>query len=160
MISRSTLWAVTVVAAIAAAYSFGKMSPQSEAQAVAAQPSIHNILLEVEDLERSLAFYRDRLGLTLKSKSKDFVTLDSENVGVYLWSSRWDWEEKPRENERAGLGMYPHFAVEDARATVEALRAAGETVVQEPRSYNFGVEAFVADPDGYTWALISPPEKN
>ena len=158
MTSKSMAWAVAVVVAIAAAYSFGKMSPQSEAQAAVAQPSIHHILLEVEDLDRSVAFYSDRMGLTLKSKSKDFVTLESENVGVYLWSSRWDWEEKPRENERAGLGMYPHFAVKDARATVESLRTAGDTIVQEPRSYNFGVEAFVADPDGYTWALISPPE--
>ena len=146
-------------AVVAAAFLFGRFSSESEVEAAVAQPSIHHILLEVEDLDRSVAFYRDRMGLTLKSRSKDFITLDSENVGVYLWSARWDWEEKPRENERSGLGMYPHFAVKDARVTVEALREAGDAIVQEPRSYNWGVEAFVADPDGYTWALISAPEK-
>jgi hypothetical protein len=28
-------------------------------------------------------------------------------------------------------------------------------IVRDPRRYGWGTEAFVADPDGYTWALIS-----
>ena len=56
--------------------------------------------------------------------------------------------------------LIQHLADEHVFASIQALRAAGDTIVQEPRSYNFGVEAFVADPDGYTWALISPPEKD
>jgi len=86
---------------------------------------VDHILLEVSNLTASIAFYRDFLGLRLKSQSKDFVTLESDNVGVFLWSGRWDWE-KPRSNgERQGLGMYPHFGVNDAAAIVDRATAGG-----------------------------------
>lgn len=126
-------WIVSgLVAAVAvAAFSLGRISNAPDAEAAETAPSIHHILLEVSDLDRSIAFYRDRLGLELKSRSGDFVTLESANVGVYLWSKRWDWETVPAEGERAGLGIYPHFAVHSARATVERLREAGDRIVQE-----------------------------
>jgi catechol 2,3-dioxygenase-like lactoylglutathione lyase family enzyme len=123
-----------------------------------APPKIDHILLEVSDLNASIAFYRDLLGLRLKSQSHDFVTLESDNVGIFLWSARWDWE-KPRSNgERQGLGMYPHFSVSDAVAVVDRARRAGYRIVQESRKYDWGTEAFIADPDGYTWAFVSPPK--
>jgi catechol 2,3-dioxygenase-like lactoylglutathione lyase family enzyme len=102
--------------------------------------------------------YRDFLGLRLKSQSDWFVMLESGNVGVFLRSSRWDWEKPRRSGEQLGLGMYPHFEVSDAAAMVEKARKAGYRIVQEPRKYDFGTEAFVTDPDGYTWALVSPPK--
>jgi catechol 2,3-dioxygenase-like lactoylglutathione lyase family enzyme len=133
---------------------FGK-EPESQAPAT---PKIDHILLEVSNLTASIAFYRDFLGLRLKSQSDWFVMLESNNVGVFLQNSRWDWE-KPRSNgEQLGLGMYPHFEVSDAAATVEKARKAGYRIVQEPRKYDFGTEVFIADPDGYTWAFVSPPK--
>ena len=84
--------------------------------------------------------------------------LESGNVGVFLRNSRWDWEKPHGGGEQPGVGMYPHFAVNDAAAMVEKARRTGYRIVQEPRNYDFGTEAFVADPDGYTWALVSPPK--
>jgi catechol 2,3-dioxygenase-like lactoylglutathione lyase family enzyme len=121
-------------------------------------PKIDHILLEVADLEKSITFYHDFLGLNVKSQSKDFATLESANVGVFLSSGHWDWDEKPPMNSRPGWGMYPHFAVVDVAATVERARKAGYKIAQEPRKYNWGTEAFVADPDGYVWALINGPK--
>jgi uncharacterized glyoxalase superfamily protein PhnB len=54
--------------------------------------------------------------------------------------------------------MYPHFEVVDAPVMVEKARKAGYRIVQEPRKYDFGTEAFIADPDGYIWAFVSPPK--
>src|ERR1700693_1134538 len=62
---------------------------KSEAAAV---PKIDHILLEVSNLKASIAFYRDFLGLRLKSQSDWFVMLESNNVGVFLRNSRWGWE--------------------------------------------------------------------
>ena len=84
--------------------------------------------------------------------------LESGNVGVFLRNSRWDWEKPRRSGEQLGFGMYPHFEVNDAAAMVEKARRAGYRIVQEPRKYDFGTEAFIADPDGYTWAFVSPPK--
>jgi catechol 2,3-dioxygenase-like lactoylglutathione lyase family enzyme len=121
-------------------------------------PKIDHILFEVADLEKSIAFYHDLLGLEIKSQSKDFAMLQSENVGVFLSSTHWDWDEKRPTNSRPGWGMYPHFAVVDVGATVERARKAGYKIAQEPRKYNWGTEAFVADPDGYVWALVNAPK--
>jgi hypothetical protein len=81
-----------------------------------------------------------------------------DNVGVFLRNSRWDWEKRSGKGEQLGLGIYPHLELSDAAATVEKARKAGYRVVQEPREYDFGTEAFIADPDGYTWAFVSPPK--
>ena len=86
------------------------------------------------------------------------MTLESGNVGVFLWSGRWDWEKPRTSGERQGLGMYPHFEVSDAAAIVDRARQAGYRIVQEPRKYDWGTESFIADPDGYIWAFVSPPK--
>jgi catechol 2,3-dioxygenase-like lactoylglutathione lyase family enzyme len=121
-------------------------------------PKINHILLEVADLNRSIAFYRDLIGLELKSQSKDFAMLRSGNVGVFLFTTHWDWDEKRAADARPGWGMYPHFEVADVAQTVERARKAGYRIAQEPRKYSWGTEAFIADPDGYVWALVSPPK--
>src|SRR6266700_8228227 len=118
-------------------------------------PKIDHILLEVADLQKSIAFYQDLLGLEIKSQSKNFAMLQSGNVGVFLSTSHWDWDKTHPTNARPGWGMYPHFAVADVPATVERARKAGYKIVQEPRKYDWGTEAFVTDPDGYVWALVT-----
>jgi lactoylglutathione lyase len=121
-------------------------------------PKIDHILLEVAGLKKSIAFYHNVLGLQIKSQSKDFAMLESGNVGVFLSSTHWDWDEKRPTNARPGWGMYPHFAVVDVAATIERARKAGYRIVQEPRKYKWGTEGFVADPDGYVLALVNSPK--
>ena len=109
----------------------------------------------MKNLDRSIAFYRDQLGLTVKKRSGDFVTLESANVGVYLWSKRWKWSPSPPKEGRSPQGMYPHFVIPDVKGTMERLRQAGYRIVAEAKDYDYGTEGFVADPDGFVWALIS-----
>ena len=63
-----------------------------------------------------------------------------------------------QERRAAGAWDVSSFEVSDAAATVEKARQAGYRIVQEPKKYDFGTEAFIADPDGYTWAFVSPPK--
>jgi len=39
--------------------------------------------------------------------------------------------------------------------TMERLRQAGYRIVADAKDYDYGTEGFVADPDGFVWALIS-----
>jgi catechol 2,3-dioxygenase-like lactoylglutathione lyase family enzyme len=118
-------------------------------------PKIDHILLEIKDLNKSIAFYHDLLGLEIKSQDRVFAMLQSGNVGVFLSSTHWDWDEKRPANARPGWGMYPHLAVGDVAQTIERARKGGYRIAQESRKYGWGTEAFVADPDGYVWALVS-----
>jgi catechol 2,3-dioxygenase-like lactoylglutathione lyase family enzyme len=122
-------------------------------------PRVHHILFEVSQLDASIVFYRDRFGLKLIRRMDDFAVLEAENVGVYLWQSRWSFEGARRPGERDGLGVYPHLEVSDVRRKLDQLRSVGVRVVRDAKTEAFGTEAFVADPDGYVWALVSvePP---
>jgi lactoylglutathione lyase len=121
-------------------------------------PKIDHILLEVTDLNKSMAFYHDLLGLEIKSQGRIFAMLQSGNIGIFLSSTHWDWDEKRPTGSRPGSGMYPHLSVANVAATIERAHKAGYRIAQEPRKYSWGTEAFVADPDGYVWALVNSPK--
>ena len=119
-------------------------------------------MLRVRDLEASIAFYTDGLGMSLLRRS-DFpggrFTLafvgygPEESHTVLELTHNWD-QEAPYD---LGSG-YGHVAlgVPDIHATCSALRARGVKVVREPGPMKHGstVIAFVEDPDGYKVELI------
>ena len=145
----------TILGAACLALMVGSRAVAREEPKLGTPPLIDHILLEVKDLNRSIAFYRDQLGLKLRKRSKDFVTLESANVGVYLWSKRWKWSPPPPQAGRPPQGMYPHLVMPDVKGAVQRLRQAGYRIVADAKDYRYGTEAFVADPDGFVWALIS-----
>lgn len=118
-------------------------------------PAVDHILLEVADLKASIAFYHDLLALPVKSNDGHFAMLQAGNMSVALWDKRQDWEAPRASGERQGLGMYPHFKVGNVADVVDRARKMGYKIVQEPKKYLWGTEAFIADPDGYVWALIN-----
>ena len=118
-------------------------------------------MLRVGDLERSLAFYTDVLGMQLLRR-KDYpdgrFTLafvgygDESDTAVLELTHNWDTS-----SYEIGTG-YGHIAlgVEDIHATCEAMAAKGGRVVRPPGPMKHGstVIAFVEDPDGYKVELI------
>jgi uncharacterized glyoxalase superfamily protein PhnB len=63
-----------------------------------------------------------------------------------------------QERRTAGAWDVSSFGGERRRRNREKARQAGYQIVQEPKKYDFGTEAFIADPDGCTWAFVSPPK--
>jgi lactoylglutathione lyase len=118
-------------------------------------------MLRVGDLERSLAFYTDVLGMQLLRR-KDYpegrFTLafvgygPEESEAVLELTHNWDTATYD-----LGTG-YGHvaLAVPDAAAACAAIKARGGKVVREagPMKHGSTVIAFVEDPDGYRIELI------
>ncbi|MBP9527732.1 MAG: lactoylglutathione lyase [Laribacter sp.] len=118
-------------------------------------------MLRVGDLDRSIAFYTDVLGMRLLRRNDypegrftlAFVGYDSEDrASVIELTHNWD-------TAQYDLGTaFGHLAVEvdDAAATCEAVRARGGRVVREagPMKHGTTVIAFVEDPDGYKIEFI------
>ncbi len=119
-------------------------------------------MLRVGDLERSLAFYTEVLGMRLLRR-KDYpggrFTLafvgygDERDHTVLELTHNWDTSSYD-----IGTG-YGHIAlgVDDIQAVCEGIRAKGGKVVREPGPMKNGttVIAFVEDPDGYKVELIA-----
>lgn len=118
-------------------------------------------MLRVGDLDRSIAFYTEVLGMQLLRR-KDypsgrftlaFVGYGSEAEQTVLeLTHNWDTT-----SYALGDG-YGHIAlgVEDIRGTCAAIAGKGGRVVREPGPMKHGstVIAFVEDPDGYKVELI------
>ena len=122
---------------------------------------ILHTMLRVGDLQRSVAFYTDVLGMKLlrttdrpeQKYSLAFVGYGSESDGAVLELTY------NHGVDRYDLGTaYGHVAIEvpDAAAACAAVRAKGGTVTREAGPVKGGttVIAFVQDPDGYKIELI------
>jgi len=118
-------------------------------------------MLRVGNLDRSLKFYCDILGMKLL-RQKDYpggeFTLafvgygDESEQSVIELTYNWGVEQY-----EIGTG-YGHIAlgVDDIYGTCEQIRAAGGKITREPGPMKHGstVIAFVEDPDGYKIELI------
>lgn len=122
--------------------------------------AIDHLVLRVRDVERSLAFYRDLLGLTvegleaLRSGEKPFASV---RIGDSLLDLVPDPAYEPAEARAGGL---LHFCVtlDDLRHTVERLRAAGVSFLHDEPvarggARGIGPSIYAEDPDGHVIEL-------
>jgi len=118
-------------------------------------------MLRVNDLDESLAFYTDVLGMQLLRK-KDYesgrFTLAfvgygrEEDTAVLELTHNWGTE---RYEIGTGFG-HVALGVDDVYRTCAELRDKGARIVREPGPMKHGTTeiAFVEDPDGYRIELI------
>jgi lactoylglutathione lyase len=118
-------------------------------------------MLRVGDLDRSLSFYTEVLGMRLLRKQDypdgkftlAFVGYQDEADGAVIeLTHNWDTDKYELGN------AYGHIALEvpDARKACDEIRNRGGKVVREagPMKHGTTVIAFVEDPDGYKVELI------
>lgn len=146
---------VCVVLLAAAIVSAVSGCAQRAAPASGRLPTVDHILLEVSNLNRSIAFYQQVIGLRLQSDSGGFAMLEAGNAGIYLWDTHWRWEKPSVAGQQPGYGMYPHFKVANVAAVVNRARQAGYKIIQKPITYSWGTEAFIRDPSGYIVAIVN-----
>jgi lactoylglutathione lyase len=107
------------------------------------------VYLYVSEIERSVGFYRDLLGIPLEGDD--------------------DWQEASLDGTRfalhrthEGIGepssgtIHVNLEVADLDAATKRLRAAG-VEVEETMREEWGAAAKVVDPDGYELFLFQPP---
>ncbi len=122
---------------------------------------ILHTMIRVGDLERSIRFYTEVLGMKVLRR-KDypegkftlaFVGYGDEAESAVLELTH-NWETKSYDLGN-GFG-HVAVAVPDAYTACEAVRATGGKVTREPGPMKFGgsVIAFVEDPDGYKIEFI------
>ncbi|MGF1866988.1 lactoylglutathione lyase [Enterovibrio norvegicus] len=122
---------------------------------------ILHTMIRVGDLDRSIGFYTDVMGMQLLRKNENeqyeytlaFVGYGDESTGAVI-ELTYNWGTTEYEQGSA----FGHIAigVDDIYATCDTLRAAGANITREPGPVKGGSTeiAFVEDPDGYKIELI------
>lgn len=128
---------------------------------------ILHTMLRVGDLDRSIAFYTQVMGMKLLRQNENAeykYTLaflgygDESEAAVIELTYNWGVESYDLGN------AYGHIAIgaDDIYATCDAIKAAGGNVTREPGPVKGGSThiAFVKDPDGYMVELIQNKHAN
>jgi lactoylglutathione lyase len=126
-------------------------------------PRVLHSMIRVRDVDKSLRFYRDGLGMTLLNRydfekgrfSILFLSFAGYRDGPAALELTYNWDQD--ENYSHGSG-YGHVAigVPDVGEMYERLGSFGGTQVSAPKPMIIGAPelAFVKDPDGYSIELI------
>ena len=117
-------------------------------------PPVSMIMLGVRDLEKSVSFYRDRLGIDVRQRIPGFAFLDSGALTIVL-------SEPLAKNVSPLAGATEViFSVNDVRASYEALKDQGVEFSQELRNVSGPMwAANFRDPDGHLLTLFGPERK-
>jgi ureidoacrylate peracid hydrolase len=110
---------------------------------------LHHLLLEVADLDRSLGFYQDVLGFTVRKREpfrggRDLVVTD-QGLGLVTRDG----------GPRGGL-EHLCFSARGVDALAERARAAGHAIVRGPGPGPYGRTVYLEDPDGNQVELAEP----
>jgi catechol 2,3-dioxygenase-like lactoylglutathione lyase family enzyme len=111
----------------------------------------------VNDIDKSLAWYRDVLGLTVKERWEDGGTLQGVEMAagpVSFMLGQDDWKRGRSRVKGEGFRIYCTTA-QDVDRLAEGIKARGGALIYEPRD-EWGMRAFaVEDPDGFKITISS-----
>lgn len=111
---------------------------------------VAHVILRVRDLDESVAFYRDRVGLELVSQAGAFAFFDGGSISVTLNANP--------DQQRDGSLTEIALEVDDANAAFDEMAQRGvdfevelrPVMEQDGRSL---LAAHFFDPDGHTWSV-------
>jgi catechol 2,3-dioxygenase-like lactoylglutathione lyase family enzyme len=112
----------------------------------------------VNDIHKSLAFYRDVLGFTPRERWEEGGELQGIELAagsVIFWLGQDDWKKGRDRVKGQGFRMYCSTA-QDIDAFADRVRKSGGTIVDGPRDEPWGGRAFaVRDLDGFVITFAS-----
>lgn len=117
-------------------------------------------LLFVEDIGRSLAFYRDQLGFSMVEKWEPDGKLAwcrLSRGGATLMLQQANDEDGPAAGRGRGIGFY--FLCDDAVAVHAEFTAAGLTLAPPAVAFYGMQQLYLKDPDGYDLCFQNPTSR-
>ena len=115
---------------------------------------IGNIILEVRDLDASIKFYHEVLGMPIKNERRNWVDLGQQSGGIlslHPASITTSHTGSSKEN-----GILIGLTVGDLNSAMDELSAAHIEVFRDVQERQAGKNAIILDPDGYMISLFEP----
>jgi lactoylglutathione lyase len=115
---------------------------------------IGNIILEVKDLDASIKFYHEVLGMPIKNERRNWVDLGQQSGGtlsLHPASITTSHTGPSKEN-----GVLIGLTVGDLHSAIDELSTANIEVFRDVQERQAGKNAIILDPDGYMISLFEP----
>jgi uncharacterized glyoxalase superfamily protein PhnB len=114
--------------------------------------------LTVNDIHKSLAWYREVLGFTLKERWEQNGQLRGAELvagDVTFYIGQDDWQKGRHRTKGVGFRIYC-TTIQDVDGLAEQIRSRGGELLDEPHDEPWGGRAFaVVDPDGFKITFTS-----
>lgn len=114
---------------------------------------VGNVILAVKDLDKSLEFYHEIIGLPIKNQRRSWIDLGTTGALLSLHPASLTAEHVGSSIDN---GITIGFLVGDVKSAVEELKSKGIKIFREIVDREAGKNAIVLDPDGYLVSLFEP----
>lgn len=112
------------------------------------------VCLLVEDFAKSLEFYRDKLGLEIKSQQGKFADFKLGDTGLAIFQKSEAITMFPAQYMKTGGGSVLGFQAEDVSVVCEELKSKGVVIIEGPKTTEWGqTVAYFLDPDENIWEV-------
>jgi lactoylglutathione lyase len=110
------------------------------------------VILLVSNMESSIRFYRDKLGLVVKNISDEWTEFFTSGTVLALHPAKTRVKHNPN--------MLVGFMVSDLGSIANDLRSKGVKFFKEPKEESFGKHAIIEDPDGHLISIAEIKSKS
>lgn len=111
---------------------------------------INYVTLVVKDMQKSISFYKDVLGLSVKMNMPQWTEFDTEGTTLALTPETAEMTVDPM-NNHSGISL--GFQVKDLDKAYSDLRKKGASFPMPPMDQGYGFSATFDDPNGYKITL-------
>lgn len=114
---------------------------------------VGNVILAVADIDKSLQFYHEVIGLPIRNQRRSWIDLGTSGALLSLHPASLTAQHIGGSIEN---GITIGFIVGDVKSAVEELKAKGVKVYRDIVEKGAGKHAIVLDPDDYLISLFEP----
>ena len=114
---------------------------------------VGNVILAVKDIDKSVQFYNEIIGLPIKNQRRSWVDLGTSGALLSLHPASLTAQHIGSSIEN---GITIGFLVGDVKSAVEELREKDVTIYRDIVDKDAGKNAVILDPDEYLISLFEP----
>lgn len=114
---------------------------------------VGNVILAVKDLDKSVKFYNEIIGLPIKRQRRSWVDLGTSGALLSLHPASLTAQHIGSSIEN---GITIGFLVGDVSSAVEELKSKGVKIYRDIIDRDAGKNAVILDPDDYLISLFEP----
>jgi catechol 2,3-dioxygenase-like lactoylglutathione lyase family enzyme len=109
--------------------------------------------LVVKDLERSIEFYKSKLGFDVDFRYEDFYAgISKDGYSIHLKEGKPHNDERRNREENEDLDIV--FSVDNIHDLYDEYSTNSVEFIQRLRVMPYGKEFYITDPDGYIIAFL------